>query len=57
MEIKLVLKTNLKPFAGIKKYQDNLRAVFENDGILPTRLPSPTSEASLNNSNRKKVSR
>lgn len=27
------------------------RAVFENDGILPTRLPYPTSEASLNNAN------
>ncbi|KAB7731321.1 SusD/RagB family nutrient-binding outer membrane lipoprotein [Rudanella paleaurantiibacter] len=27
------------------------RAVFENDGVLPTRLPYPTSEASLNNAN------
>lgn len=27
------------------------RAVFENDGVLPTRLPYPTSEASLNNTN------
>ncbi|GAB3641721.1 SusD/RagB family nutrient-binding outer membrane lipoprotein [Spirosoma arcticum] len=29
----------------------DLRAVFENDGVLPTRLPYPTSEASLNEAN------
>ncbi|MBD2756361.1 SusD/RagB family nutrient-binding outer membrane lipoprotein [Spirosoma validum] len=27
------------------------RAVFENDGVLPTRLPFPTSESSLNEAN------
>jgi len=30
------------------------RAVFENDGVLPTRLPYPTSEASLNEVNYQK---